>query len=279
MSSSIPSVTLNNSVLIPQIGFGTYQIEPDDTRAATEFALEAGYRHIDTAAAYGNEAGVGEAVRACAIPREELFITTKLRNADQGYETTLRAFEQSRRNLGVETIDLYLIHWPYPRHGLFVESWLAIERLYADGAVRAIGVSNFLPDHLEGILAEGTVVPAINQIELHPTFQQTSLSDFTIQHGIAVEAYSPLGQGLDLDNRAVRAIAESHGVTPAQVVLRWHLQRGFIAIPKSTTPARILANLDILGFSLDVSEMALVTALESGNRTSGDPATFDFSQR
>lgn len=279
MSSNFPSVALNNSVLIPQIGFGTYQIEPDDTRAATELAIDAGYRHIDTAAAYGNEAGVGEAVRASAIPRDELFITTKLRNADQGYESTLRAFEQSRRDLGVETIDLYLIHWPYPRHGLYVESWLAIEKLYADGAVRAIGVSNFLPDHLERILAEGTVVPAINQIELHPTFQQSALSDFTTGHGIAVEAYSPLGQGLDLEGGSVRSIAEAHGVTPAQVVLRWHLQRGFIAIPKSTTRARILANLDVLGFSLDESEMALVSSLESGNRTSWDPATFDFPQR
>lgn len=264
---------------IPQLGFGSYQIDPAKTRAATEFALEAGYRHIDTAAAHGNEAGVGEAWRASAIPRDQLFITTKLRNADKGYESTLRAFDQSLRDLGVDALDLFLIHWPYPRHGLFAESWLALERIYAEGAVRAIGVSNFLPEHLERILAEGTIVPAINQIELHPTFQQTTLIDFTMERGISVEAYSPLGQGLDLDNDVVRGIAEAPGVTPAQVILRWYLQRGFIAIPKSMTPARIRANIDILAFSLDESQMALVTALESGNRTSWDPATFDFPQR
>lgn len=275
----MPAITLNNSVTIPQLGFGTYQIEPEETRAATEVAIAAGYRHIDTAAAYGNEAGVGQAVSLSGIPRDEFFLTTKLRNADQGYESTLSAFEQSRRDLGVDYVDLYLIHWPYPRHGLFVESWLAMEKLYADGLIRAVGVSNFLEDHLRRILAEGSVVPAVNQIEVHPTFRQAELCDVTSQLGIAVQAYSPLGQGSDLDNEVVRAIATSHEVSPAQVVLRWHMQRGFIAIPKSTTRARIEENIGIFDFSLDDAEMRSIDGLESGNRTSWDPATFDFPQR
>jgi diketogulonate reductase-like aldo/keto reductase len=275
----MPSITLNNSVMIPQLGFGTYQIEPGETRAATEAAIASGYRHIDTAAAYGNEAGVGQAVNLSGISREEFFLTTKLRNADQGYENTLSAFERSRRELGVDYVDLYLIHWPYPRHGLFVESWLAIEKLYGDGVVRAIGVSNFLEDHLKKILSEGSVLPAVNQIEIHPTFQQPELSDLTTQLGIAVQAYSPLGQGADLDNDVVRGIAHAHAVSPAQVVLRWHMQRGFIAIPKSTNRARIEENIDILDFSLDDGEMESIDGLDGGNRTSWDPATFDFPQR
>lgn len=276
--SNVPSIVLNNSVKIPQLGFGVYQIEPDQVRAATERALNAGYRHIDTAAAYANEAGVGEAVRGSGIPRDEIFITTKLRNADQGYESALKAFETSRKELRLDVIDLYLIHWPYPRHNLFVDSWKALEKLYADGVVRAIGVSNFLQPHLDRILAEGEIIPAVNQIELHPSFQQTELIEHSAALGIAVESYSPLGQGQDLTGPVVRSIAENHGKSPAQIVLRWHLQRGFIVIPKSVSEQRVHENIDVFDFSLNQEEVDLINGLESGLRTSGDPATFDFPQ-
>lgn len=276
--STVPSIVLNNAVKVPQLGFGVYQIEPDEVRGATELALDAGYRHIDTAAAYANEAGVGQAVRNSGIPRDEIFITTKLRNADQGYESALAAFEHSRRELGVDVIDLYLVHWPYPRHNRFVESWKALEKLYAEGAVRAIGVSNFLEPHLDRILAEGEIVPAVNQIELHPSFQQAELTRYSAARGIAVEAYSPLGQGEDLNSAVVRRLAETHGVTPAQIILRWHLQLGHIVIPKSVAAERIQENIDVFDFSLSEQEVVLISGLESGLRTSGDPATFDFPQ-
>ena len=276
--SIIPSIILNNTVEIPQLGFGVYQIAPTEVRGATERALNAGYRHIDTAAAYANEAGVGEAVRNSGIPRDEIFITTKLRNADQGYESTLRAFEGSRRTLGVDVVDLYLIHWPYPRHGLFVESWKALEKLHAEGVIRAIGTSNFLQPHLDRILAEGEIVPAVNQIELHPSFQQAELTEYSAAHGISVESYSPLGQGQDLTGTVVRDIAEKHGKSPAQIILRWHLQHGFIVIPKSVSAQRVHEKIDVFDFSLSEDEGALITGLESGLRTSGDPATFDFPQ-
>lgn len=276
--SIIPSIVLNNAVKIPQLGFGVYQIEPDEVRGATELALDAGYRHIDTAAAYANEAGVGEAVRNSGIARDEIFITTKLRNADQGYESALEAFEKSRRELGVDVIDLYLIHWPYPRHNRFVDSWKALEKLYAEGAVRAIGVSNFLEPHLDRILAEGEIVPAVNQIELHPSFQQVELTQYSAARGIAVEAYSPLGQGQDLNSAVIHRVAEMHGVTPAQVILRWHLQLGHIVIPKSVAVERMQENIDVFDFSLSEQEVVLISGLESGLRTSGDPATFDFPQ-
>lgn len=276
--STVPSIVLNNAVKVPQLGFGVYQIEPDEVRGATELALDAGYRHIDTAAAYANEAGVGQAVRNSGIPRDEIFITTKLRNADQGYESALAAFENSRRELGVDVIDLYLIHWPYPRHNRFVDSWKALEKLYAEGTVRAIGVSNFLEPHLDRILAEGEIVPAVNQIELHPSFQQAELTRYSAARGVAVEAYSPLGQGEDLNSAVVRRLAETHGVTPAQIILRWHLQLGHIVIPKSVAAERIQENIDVFDFSLSEQEVGLISGLESGLRTSGDPATFDFPQ-
>jgi len=276
--SNVPSIALNNSVEIPQLGFGVYQIEPENVRAATERALDAGYRHVDTAAAYANEAGVGEAVRSSGISRDEIFVTTKLRNADQGYENTLRAFETSRKELKLDVIDLYLIHWPYPRHNLFLDSWKALEKLYAEGSVRAIGVSNFLEPHLDQILTECDIVPAVNQIELHPSFQQSELTEYSTSRGIAVESYSPLGQGQDLNGAVVRTIAESHGKSPAQIVLRWHLQRGFIVIPKSVTKQRVHENIEVFDFSLTQNEIDSMNGLESGLRTSGDPATFDFAQ-
>ena len=273
-----PLITLNNGVEIPQLGFGVYQISPDTVREATLAAVNAGYRHVDTAAAYANEKGVGEAIRDCGLARDQIFITTKLRNADQGYENTLSAFETSRRSLGVEVVDLYLIHWPYVLHDLYVDSWKAMEKLYADGAVRAIGVSNFLKPNLDRVFTEGSVVPAVNQFELHPSFQQSDLTAYSRTNNIAIESYSPLGRGRDVDHAVVLAIAASHDKTPAQVILRWHVQNGFILIPKTVTPARMAENIDIFDFSLTDTEIAAISGLEAGLRTSGDPATFDFPQ-
>lgn len=273
-----PTISLANGIEIPQVGFGVFQIEPEDVQEATERALAIGYRHIDTAAAYRNEAGVGAAIRASGLPREEVFVTTKVRNRDQGYESTLQAFETSRTALGLDVVDLYLIHWPYPRHGLFLDTWKAMEVLLADGAVRAIGVSNFLTEHLDHLAAEATVPPVINQIEVHPSFAQRPLRKELASRGIAVEAYSPLGQGADLDNEVVHGIAAAHGVTPAQVILRWHTQQGIIVIPKSVSPERMKSNLDVFGFTLSAEELAAIEGLDSDMRVGGDPATFDRPQ-
>ncbi len=278
MSSSVPSIRLNNGVEIAQVGYGVFQVPEGDTQRAVETAIEAGYRHLDTAAAYYNEAGVGAAIRACGLPREEIFVTTKLRNGDQGFDKALGAFEDSRTALGVDVIDLYLVHWPVPSKGLYVETWRALEKLYAKGAVRAIGVSNFLPDHLATLLEQAEVVPAVNQIEVHPTFQQAPTQEATRAAGIAVEAYSPLGQGADLGHPAVTAIAERIGVTAGQVVLRWHLQHGNVVIPKSVTPERIRSNIDLTSFELSSDDMSAIDAMESGQRIGADPATAAFTQ-
>ncbi|MBO0920797.1 aldo/keto reductase [Cellulomonas sp. zg-ZUI222] len=273
-----PTITLNNGIAIPQVGFGTFQVKAEETQRTVEDALEAGYRHIDTAAGYYNEAGVGAAVRACGLPRDQVFVTTKLRNGDQGYEQALRAFEDSRRALGLDVVDLYLIHWPVPSKDLYVETWRAFEKLLADGAVRAIGVSNFLPEHLERLLRETDVVPAVNQVEVHPTFQQRATQDASTQHGVAVEAYSPLGQGKDLQADAVTSVAERLGVTTGQVALRWHVQAGRIVIPKSVTPERIRSNLDLFSFDLTDEDVAAIDALDSEERIGADPATAAFTQ-
>ncbi|MBF0687517.1 MAG: aldo/keto reductase [Cellulomonas sp.] len=272
------SITLNNGIQIPQVGFGTFQVDPDDTQRTVEDALAAGYRHIDTAAGYYNEAGVGAAVRACGLPRDEVFVTTKLRNGDHGYEQALRAFEDSRRELGLDVVDLYLIHWPVPSTDLYVETWRAFEKLLADGAVRAIGVSNFLPDHLDRLVRETDVVPAVNQVEVHPTFQQRPTQDASTGHGIAVEAYSPLGRGKDLQADAITQVAERLGVTTGQVALRWHVQAGRIVIPKSVTPERIRSNLDLFSFELTAQDVAAIDGLDSDERTGADPATAAFTQ-
>ncbi|MBI9113528.1 aldo/keto reductase [Sanguibacter suaedae] len=278
MTSQIPAVTLNNGVRVPQVGFGTYEIPDDEVQRAVECAVEVGYRHVDTAAAYSNERGVGAALRSCGVPRDELFVTTKLRNGDQGYESTLAAFDASRRALGVDQVDLYLVHWPVPSKDLYVETWRAFEKLYSEGVVRAIGVSNFLPEHLERLLAETDVVPAVNQVEVHPTFQQDAVVAASRAAGLAVEAYSPLGRGDDLGDPVVERISREHGVTPGQVVLRWHVQNGTIVIPKSATPARIAANADLFDIELSDEEMAAITGLEAGRRTGADPATASFTQ-
>ena len=271
-------ITLNNGVQIPRRGFGVFQVPPSDTQPAVEQAIEIGYRHIDTAAAYNNEAGVGAAVRACGLPREELFVTTKLRNGEHGNESVLTAYEETLQRLGLDYADLYLVHWPNPAADLYVDSWRALERIYTDGRVRAIGVSNFLPEHLDRLAKEGEIVPAINQLELHPSYQQRELTELCRERSIAVEAYSPLGQGGDLGHSVLASIAGDHYVTPAQVVLRWHLQRGHIVIPKSVNPERIRANFDLGGFELTDDEVASISALENGNRISNDPSTFAISQ-
>ena len=273
---AVPHVTLNNGVTIPQLGFGVFQVPRDETQRVVEDALEAGYRHIDTAAAYGNEAGVGAAIAACGIPRDQLFITTKLRNGEQGSAT--EAFEASRRALRLDVIDLYLLHWPVPSQGLFVEAWQALEKVYAADGVRAIGVSNFLQEHLDTLLAETTIVPAVDQIEIHPTFQQAALSAKARTLGIAIEAYSPLGQGADLNAAAVTALARKRGVSPAQVVIGWHLGIGDIVIPKSTHLDRMTENLAAAAITLDRDELAAITALESGARIGTDPAKASHSQ-
>lgn len=271
----VPTVTLNNGVEIPQLGFGVFQVPDAETTAAVTAALQAGYRSIDTAAIYGNESGVGAALAASGLPREELFVTTKLWNADQGYDATLRAFDDSLARLGLDHVDLYLIHWPAPGRDLYRESWKAIERLVADGRVRAAGVSNFQPGHLRRLLDGASLVPAVNQIELHPGLQQAELRALHAELGIATEAWSPLAQGAVLGDDAITAIAGRHGKSPAQVVLRWHLQLGNVVIPKSVTPARIRENIDVLDFALSDEEMAQVAALDRDLRTGPHPDTLD----
>ncbi|MFE7116985.1 aldo/keto reductase [Streptomyces sp. NPDC057654] len=275
--SKIPSITLNNGVEMPQLGFGVWQVADDEAFTAVGHALEAGYRSIDTAAAYENEVGTGKALAASGIDRDELFVTTKLWNADQGYDTTLRAFDASLSKLGLDYVDLYLIHWPIWWRGETVNTYRAFEKILADGRAKAIGVSNFQPHHLEQLAAETSVVPAVDQIELHPQFAQAEARAYHAQHNIATEAWSPLGQGKDLlDDPKIAAIARKHGVTPAQTVLRWHLQLGNIVIPKSVTPSRIKENIDVLGFELDDEDLASIATLDSGNRLGPDPESFDL---
>ncbi|MEV7993015.1 aldo/keto reductase [Streptomyces sp. NPDC086077] len=276
MSSKVPPIILNNGVEMPQLGFGVWQVPDDEAERAVATALEAGYRSIDTAAIYGNEEGTGKALGASGLPREELFVTTKLWNGDQGYDSTLRAFDVSLDKLGLDYVDLYLIHWPLPAKGLFVDTYKAFEKLHSDGRIKAIGVSNFLPEHLERLIGETSVVPAVNQIELHPHLQQHAAREFHAEQGIATEAWSPLGSGRGLlEVPAIVAIAQKHNRTPAQVVLRWHLQLGNVVIPKSVTPSRIAENIDVFDFSLDTEDLAAISALNEDRRLGPDPATFD----
>ncbi|WP_328535437.1 aldo/keto reductase [Streptomyces sp. NBC_00344] len=269
--SPVPDITLNNGVTIPQLGFGVFQVPDGETAAAVSSALESGYRSIDTAAVYGNEAGVARALSASGLPRDELFVTTKLWNTDQGYDSTLTAFDASLDKLGLDHVDLYLIHWPTPARDRYLDSWRALEKLLADGRTRAIGVSNFQQAHLQRLLDHSGIVPVVNQIELHPGLAQAGLRSFHAEHRIATEAWSPLAQGALLDEPALTEIAARHGRSPAQVVLRWHLQLGNIVIPKSVTPARIRENFDVFGFGLTVQDMETIDALDRGMRTGPDP--------
>ncbi|MFH8755699.1 aldo/keto reductase [Streptomyces atroolivaceus] len=273
--STVPTVTLNNGVKIPQLGFGVFQVPDDETTTAVTDALEAGYRSIDTAAVYGNEAGVGRALAESGLAREEFFVTTKLWNADQGYDSTLAAFDASLAKLGLDHVDLYLIHWPTPARELYVDTWRALEKLLADGRIRAAGVSNFQPAHLRRLREESSLVPAVNQIELHPGLQQSELRAVHAESGIATEAWSPLAQGALLDDEVIVSLAGRHGKTPAQVVLRWHLQLGNVVIPKSVTPARIRQNIDVFDFELSDTDMDAIAGLDRGMRTGPDPDTLN----
>ncbi|MEU9610579.1 aldo/keto reductase [Streptomyces sp. NPDC048209] len=269
--STVPTVTLNNGVTIPQLGFGVFQVPDDETTAAVTAALEAGYRSIDTAAVYGNETGVGRALAESGLGREELFVTTKLWNADQGYDATLTAFDASLAKLGLDHVDLYLIHWPTPARDLYTDTWRALEKLLAEGRIRAAGVSNFQPAHLRRLREESSLVPAVNQIELHPGLQQRELRSLHAGSGIATEAWSPLAQGALLDDEVLTSLAGRHGRSPAQVVLRWHLQLGNVVIPKSVTPARIRQNIDVFDFELSADDMEAIAGLDRGMRTGPDP--------
>ncbi|WP_181958352.1 aldo/keto reductase [Nonomuraea deserti] len=270
------SLMLNtDGVQIPQLGFGVWQVPADEAEQVVATALGAGYRHIDTAAAYENEEGVGRAVRASGLPREKVFVTTKLPNAD--HARAEEAFDESLARLGLDYVDLYLIHWPVPKQDKYVQAWKAIEKIYRDGRARAIGVSNFTVGTLTRLMNETDITPSINQIELHPYFQQREMRAFHEANGILTEAWSPLGQGRGLlDDPALALLADKHGKTPAQIVLRWHLQLGNVVIPKSVTPSRIAGNIDVFDFILDPESMAAIGALNRGLRMGGDPDTFNL---
>jgi len=273
---SVPDITLNNGVRIPQLGFGVWQIPDDEAERAVTTALEAGYRSIDTAKLYFNEEGVGRAIRGSGLPRDELFITTKLWNDAHGYDDALKAFDASLERLGLDYLDLFLIHWPVPAQDLFADAWRAFEKIYESGRVRAIGVSNFGEKQLARLAEESGVVPAVNQIELHPYLSQRELRAFHAERGIATEAWSPLGQGRGLlDDPALVRIGAAHGRSAAQVVLRWHLQMGNVVIPKSVTPSRIWENLDVFGFELSAAELAEIDGLDQGRRYGPDPQRFN----
>ncbi|MGG8405606.1 aldo/keto reductase [Streptomyces sp. 12297] len=279
--NQVPTIKLNNGTLMPQLGFGVWQVPDDEAAAAVGTALEAGYRSIDTASVYENETGTGKALADSGLPREELFITTKLWNSGTeswGRDNVLREFDASLGRLGLDYVDLYLIHWPRPMRGDYPAIWKAFEEIAASGRAKAVGVSNFKPAHLERLRSESGLVPAVNQVELHPFLAQPELRAVHAEYGIATEAWSPLGQGKELlAAPAVLAAAEKHGRTAAQVVLRWHLQLGTIAIPKSVTPSRIRENLDVFGFELDAADLAALDALDAGKRIGPDPDDFDWN--
>jgi 2,5-diketo-D-gluconate reductase A len=274
LTNPVPEIELHDGVGVPALGFGVFLVPPALTEAVVALAFESGYRHIDTASGYRNEAEVGSAVRACGIERSSIFVTTKCLNTDHGYEAAKRACHSSLELLDIGAIDLYLIHWPVPAQDLYVETWRAFIDLKAEGLVRSIGVSNFQPAHLERLIAETGVVPTVNQIELHPWLQQAELRRFHSEHGIVTEAWSPLARGRALDHPVLAAIGERHRRTPAQVVLRWHLQLGNVVIPKSVTPERIRENIDVFGFELDRDELAAIGDIDRGERIGPDPETF-----
>ncbi|MFJ2647567.1 aldo/keto reductase [Streptomyces sp. NPDC087420] len=268
---AVPTRTLNNGVTIPQLGFGVFQIPPEQTREATLLALETGYRHIDTAEAYGNEKEVGQAVRDSGIDRSEIFVTSKLNDRAHAPEDALRAFDRTLEVLDIGPLDLFLIHWPMPSVGDFVETWHAMEEMYHGGRVRAVGVSNFQPHHLRRLLQSSVIVPAANQIEIHPYLSQDDVRAFNAEHDIATEAWSPIAQGKVLDDPTITSIAERLGRTPAQVTLRWHIQRGDIVFPKSVTRARVEENFRLFDFTLTEGDMAEISALNRDERTGFDP--------
>ncbi len=273
MTTPVPTLTLNDGHTIPQLGFGVFKVEPEETTRIVSDALQVGFRHIDTAAIYGNEEGVGAAIAASGISRSDLFVTTKLWNDQQGTQSAFDAFDESLEKLGLDYVDLYLIHWPTPAKDRYVESWKALEQIRASGRARSIGVSNFLEPHLDRLLGETEIVPAVNQIELHPAHQQPEVTRFARANGIQVQAWGPLGQGKYplLEEPVVAVAAEAHGKTPAQVVIRWHLQTGNIVLPKSNRRERMLENLDVFDFELSRTELNTISSLERVGRVSSHP--------
>lgn len=272
--TNVPRLDLSDGELIPQLGFGVFQVPPKDTAEVVTRALLSGYRHIDTAAAYGNEAAVGQAVHAAGLDRKDVYVTTKCFNDDHGFEPAKRALRASLDRLEMDFVDLYLIHWPVPSRDQYVETWKAFIELQRDGLARSIGVSNFQPAHLERIIGETGVTPTVNQVELHPRFQQAGLRREHGELGIVTEAWSPLAQGQVLDDPTIKEIADAHRKTPGQVVIRWHLQLGNVVIPKSVTPKRIEENFDVFDFDLSDEEMSSIAALDAGERTGPNPDTF-----
>lgn len=274
--TAVPTLTMNDGRAIPQLGFGVFQVPPEQTAQAVSTALEAGYRLIDTAQGYRNEEGTGEALRRSGLPRDEVFVTTKLTNAAHGADRALQAFEGSLNALGLDEVDLFLIHWPVPARDLYVQTWQTLEKIRAEGRARSIGVSNFTEAHLDRLIRETGVVPAVNQVELQPRFPQAELRAYHAAHGILTEAWAPIGQGQGLlADETIVALAGRRGRSPAQVVLRWHVQLGNIAIPKSVTPDRIRENIDIFTFTLDEAEMEQLNGLATGERLGPDPDNFN----
>ena len=275
MTSNLsPTVTLNNGQQIPQLGLGVYKLETDIAEGLIHQAIEAGYRRIDTASFYGNEAEVGAGVRTSGLAREELFVTTKIWNEDQGYDRTLAAIDESLSRLDIDYIDMLLIHWPKPEQDLYLETWLAFEKALAAGKLRGIGVSNFQPHHLERLLAAGGTIPALNQVELHPGLQQVQVRAFNTKHGIATEAWSPLARGRFDENEQVLSIAQKHGKSPAQVIIRWHIELGNLVIPKTATASRLTENISVFDFKLDSEDLNKIASLDSGLRTGPNPDEF-----
>ena len=274
--TAVPTITLNDGVEIPQLGFGVFQVPPEDTKKATLEALEVGYRHIDTAEMYGNAKGVGEAVAESGIPRDQIFVTSKLNNTFHAREAALGAFDQTLETLGFETLDLFLIHWPLPAVGDYVETWKAMEEMKASGRVRSIGVSNFQPAHLQRLFDETETVPSVNQIEVHPYLTNEVARAFNTEHGIFTEAWSPIAQGAVLTDPVITAIADRVSRTPAQVTLRWHIQRGDIVFPKSVTRSRIEENLALFDFELSEADIESITALNRDARRGPNPDEFNW---
>lgn len=272
--ASIPKVIQNNGLTIPRVGLGVFGSENPVTAIVVAAALEMGYRSVDTAAVYGNEAGVGEGIRRSGIPREQIHVTTKLWNDGHGYDPALAAFDRSLRELKLDYVDLYLIHWPVPSQNMYVETWRALEKILNEGRALSIGVSNFQADHLQNLLAQSNIAPVVNQVELHPGFQNKLVRSINTMHNIRTQAWSPLGRGRVFGNPVLEAIAQKHSKTVAQVVIRWHIQLGNAVIPKSVTPVRLAENLDVFDFALDTQDMAEVSGLETGERTGFDPDVF-----